>query len=164
MKAIVYTSNTGYTARYAKMLSEKMNLPFLTFAEAKDHLSKGDEIIFMGWLRAGSVVGFGKASKLYNVRALCGVGLGTTGMQMENVRKMCRISEDFPLFTLQGGMDMARLRGINRFMIKMLIKMLQSKKRTADEDAMLELILKGGDYVSEDNLGAVIKWFDSVKR
>ena len=109
-------------------------------------------------------MGFGKASKLYNVRALCGVGLGTTGMQMENVRKMCRISEDFPLFTLQGGMDMARLRGINRFMIKMLIKMLQSKKRTADEDAMLELILKGGDYVSEDNLGAVIKWFDSVKR
>ena len=47
MKAIVYTSNTGYTARYAKMLSEKTNLPFLTFAEAKDHLSKGDEIIFM---------------------------------------------------------------------------------------------------------------------
>ena len=28
LKAIVYKSNTGYTENYAKMLSEKLNIPY----------------------------------------------------------------------------------------------------------------------------------------
>ena len=38
IQAIVYTSNTGYTAEYARMLGEKTGLPVLTLNEAKKSL------------------------------------------------------------------------------------------------------------------------------
>lgn len=34
-----------------------------------------------------------------------------------------------------------------------------STDRTAEEDSMLELLLHGGNYVSEDNLSAVLDWY-----
>ena len=44
MKAIVYTSNTGHTAAYAKMLSEKTHLPIYTLKEAIKQLSRETEV------------------------------------------------------------------------------------------------------------------------
>lgn len=32
---IVYESNTGHTKQYAKMLSEKLNIPYFTISEAR---------------------------------------------------------------------------------------------------------------------------------
>ena len=40
IKAIVYESNTGHTMQYAKMLSEKLNIPCFTIEEAKTNLQK----------------------------------------------------------------------------------------------------------------------------
>ena len=40
LKAIVYKSNTGHTMQYAKMLSEKVNIPYFTINEAKNNLKK----------------------------------------------------------------------------------------------------------------------------
>ena len=66
------------------------------------------------------------------------------------------------MFTLQGGMDRGRLKGINKFMIDMLIKMLSSKKDATPEDkAQLELIIKGGDYVAPEHLAAVLNWYSA---
>ncbi len=160
IKAIVYTSNTGYTARYAEMLSAKTGLPAYTLAQSKISVSKGEAVIYMGWLMAGSVKGYKKAAKLYDVAAVCGVGLGPNGSQLEQVRKSIGASHTLPLFTLQGGMDREKLTGINKFMINMLVKMLSGKKdRTADDEAQLKLILKGGDYVKEENLSEVMEWY-----
>ena len=44
MKAIVYTSNTGHTAEYAKILGEKTGLPVYALSEAAKQLSNGTEI------------------------------------------------------------------------------------------------------------------------
>lgn len=159
--AIVYTSNTGYTARYAKMLGEKTGLAVYRIEEAKKSLSRGCRVIYMGWLMAGNVKGYRSVAKRYNVVCVCGVGLGDTGAQTPQARKSCGLSEDFPVFTPQGGMDFPRLRGVNRFMIKMLTKMLESKKdRTKDEEIMLRMIRAGGDFVCEDNLSDVMAWWN----
>ena len=164
MKAIVYTSNTGYTAAYAALLSDKTGLPAYTAEAAKKALPAGTEIIYMGWLCAGTVKGYPRAAKRYKVTAVCGVGLGDTGAQTDSVRKAAGIPAETPLFTLQGGMDHVRLRGINRFMINMLVKMLENKQRTADEEAMLALIKKGGNYVGEEHLAAVLEWYAGVEQ
>jgi len=37
-KAIVYTSNTGYTAEYAKILGEKAGLPVYSLDEAEKNV------------------------------------------------------------------------------------------------------------------------------
>ena len=56
IQAIVYTSNTGYTAEYARMLGEKTGLPVLTLNEAKKSLPVRAPILYLGWLMAGSLL------------------------------------------------------------------------------------------------------------
>ena len=160
-KAIVYTSNTGYTERYAKMLGEKTGLPVYALKEVGKKLEKGTPIIYLGWLMAGSVKGYNKAAKKYEVCAVCGVGLSDTGAMQEDVRKAHNLPGEMPVFTVQGGMDLDKLRGINKMMIQMLTKSMTSKKdRTEGEDRMVYLLQNGGDYVSEEHLTAVLEWYN----
>ena len=161
MKAIVYTSNTGHTAAYSKMLGAKIGLPVYALNEAAKKLQKGTEIIYLGWLFANNIKGYKKATKKYKVSAICAVGLCDTGTAVAEVRKANSISEETPLFTMQGGMDKTKLRGINKFMINMLTKGLSSKKeRTENDERMLELLTHDKNYVSEENITAFMKWFN----
>ena len=161
MKVIVFTSNTGHTAEYSKMLGTKIGLPVYALCEAAKKLQKGTEIIYLGWLFANNIKGYKKATKKYKVSAICAVGLCDTGTAVAEVRKANSISEETPLFTMQGGMDKTKLRGINKFMINMLTKGLSSKKeRTENDERMLELLTHDKNYVSEENITAFMKWFN----
>ncbi len=160
--AIVYTSNTGLTESYAKILGEKTGLPVYRIEEAKDKLAAGERVIYLGWLMAGMIVSLKKARKRYELSAVCGVGLGDTGAQDESVRKANGIPRDIPVFTLQGGMDHEKLTGIYRSMIDVLTKVMKKKKnKTEDEEKMTALLISGGNYVSEENLAEVMKWWRS---
>lgn len=48
MDAIVYTSNTGSTKRYAELLSQMTGLPAFALGDAKDKLSANAGIIYLG--------------------------------------------------------------------------------------------------------------------
>jgi hypothetical protein len=76
MQAIVYTSKTGSTKRYAEMLSAETGLPAYALDAAGKKLPKGSAIIYMGWIMANNVKGYKKAAALYTVRAVCAVGMG----------------------------------------------------------------------------------------
>ena len=161
MKVIVYTSNTGHTAAYSKMLGAKIGLPVYALNEAAKKLQKGTEIIYLGWLFANNIKGYKKATKKYKISAICAIGLCDTGTAVAEVRKANSISEETPLFTMQGGMDKTKLRGINKFMINMLTKGLSSRKeRTENDERMLELLTHDKNYVSEENITAFMKWFN----
>lgn len=162
MNAIVYTSNTGHTAQYAKMLGEKTGLPIYSLLEATKALPKQTEIIYLGWLFASSIKGYRKAAKNYKITSVCGVGLCDTGCLLDEVRKANALPQDMPLFTLQGGINHSKLHGINKFMINMLTKGLSSKTdRSEDDERMLSLIKNDGNYVCEENLSAVLKWYEN---
>ena len=162
--AIVYTSNTGYTRQYAALLGDKTGLPVYSLEEAAQTLAAGNSVVYLGWLMAGKVQGYAKAAKRYRVEAVCGVGMGATGSQLEDVRKTNALSDALPVFTLQGGFDITRLRGIYRLMMTVMSKtvgktLAEKQDRTADEDAMLDLLVHGGSCVSEENLAAVMEWY-----
>lgn len=63
MNAIIYTTNTGSTERYAKLLAQKTGLPVYSLAEAKKQVFAGAEVIYLGWIMAGSVKGYAEAAK-----------------------------------------------------------------------------------------------------
>lgn len=162
--AIVYTSNTGYTKQYARMLGKNTGLPVYSLEEAVKELSAGDPILYLGWLMAGKIQGYSKAKKRFRMEVVCGVGAGATGSQMEELRKANALPEAMPLFTLQGGFDMARLRGVYRLMMEVMVKtagkkLANKKDRTPEEDEMLDLMLHGGSRVSEENLSPVMEWY-----
>lgn len=161
--AIIYTSNTGYTAEYAKMLGEKTGLSVYNLAEAKKNQPDGKCIIYLGWLMAGQIKGYKKVAARYSICAVCAVGMCATGSQMQDVRKNNAIPENIPVFTLQGGFDLERLHGIYKLMMTIMKNtagkgLADKADRTPDEDAMLELLTNGGSRVSEKNLDAVLGW------
>ena len=164
MKAIVYTTNTGSTEHYAKLLAQETGLPAYSLAEAKKVIPSGTEIIYLGWITAGSVKGFANAAKLYRIRAVCAVGIGQTGTQTESVRKKAAVPAAIPLFTLQGNFNVKKLHGVYRLMMEIMVnaagKSLAAKKgRTPAEDDMLDMMLHGGERVKDENLSAVLNWY-----
>ena len=158
--AIVYTSNTGHTRKYALLLGEQIGLPLFSLDEAKSQLSGGSPVIYLGWLHASHVKGYSKAAKRFALCAVCGVGLCDTGTLTDQVRKATSIPEGIPLFTLQGGIDRSRLKGMDKLMISMLTKGLASQKhRSAQDERMLELLSKDENYVSPENLAGLLQWY-----
>lgn len=63
MDAIIYTTNTGSTERYARLLSHETGLPAYSAAEAGEYISAGAGVIYMGWIMAGSVKGYAAAAR-----------------------------------------------------------------------------------------------------
>ena len=164
MKAIIYTSNTGSTAEYAQLLGKELNLPVHSLQKAKNKVPAGSEIIYLGWIMAGGIKGYKKAAKLYKVCVVCGVGMGQTGTQLKELRDKNTIPQRIPLFTLQGNFDVNKLHGMYRMMMELMIrtagKALAGKKdRTAEEDDMLDMMLRGGERVRRENLMEVLEWY-----
>lgn len=165
---IVYTSNTGYTREYAILLGKKTGLPVYSLAEARKKLAPGEPVIYLGWLMAGKVQGYAEAAKRFQVEAVCGVGMGATGSQIQELRKSNALPEAMPVFTMQGGFDMNRLRGVYKLMMTVMVKtagkgLANKKDRTPDEDDMLDLMLHGGSRVCEENLAAVLEWYQRAQ-
>ena len=122
MDAIIYTTNTGSTGQYAKLLAQETGLPAYSLVEAKKRVFAGAEVVYLGWIMAGSVKGCVSAAKRYQVCAVCGVGMGQTGTQTDSVRKKSAIPANIPLFTLQGNFNVKKLHGIYRFMMEIMVK------------------------------------------
>ncbi len=163
MKAIVYTSQTGHTKKYAQLLGEKTGLPVYQLGVDNKKLEKYSDIIYLGWLFVSGVKGYKKAKRLYNIKAVCAVGLCDTGSMLEQVRKAIKLPNRIPLFTVQGGMDKSKLTGINKFMIDMLIKMMEEKDdKTQDELRMIELLHNDKDYVCLENLNEILNWYNEL--
>ena len=167
MKAIIYTSNTGSTAEYAQLLGKELNLPVHSLQQAKTKVPDGSEIIYLGWIMAGGIKGYKEAAKRYQVRAVCGVGMGQTGTQLKEVRDKNAIPQRIPVFTLQGNFDVKKLHGVYRFMLDVMVKtagkgLAAKTDRTSEEDDMLDMMVNSGKRVSLQNLKAVTEWYKSL--
>ena len=168
MDAIIYTSNTGSTKRYAELLAQETGLPVYPLGEAKRSVPDEAAIVYLGWIMAGSVKGYHEAAKRYAVRAVCAVGMIRTGTQVEDVRQRNHVPADVPVFTLQGGFDLKKLHGPYRLMMDVMVhtvgkSLANQPDRTPEEDEMLDMMLHGGQRVSGENLKAVLDWYGAHK-
>lgn len=166
MNAIVYTSNTGTTKEYAELLGHHTGLPVYSLKEAKDRTSAGSGIIYLGWIMASKVQGYDKASRQYEVKAVCGVCMGATGSQIKEIREKNHIPEKTAVFSMQGGFDINKLHGIYKMMMTVMVKtagksLAEKTDRTPDEDVILDMMLHGANHVGEDNLKNVLSWYNS---
>lgn len=158
---IVYESKTGFTKRYAHMLAAMTRLKVLRVKELSK-VNQDEEIIFLGWMKVGKIKGLDKLRK-YNVKAVCGSGTGRT-VEPDNEAVIARNKiEGIPFFYLRGGcFPLKELKGMDKIMLSMFLKMLKSRK---DKDEKLEeaisIIENGFDGVKEENLEPVLKWLNT---
>lgn len=169
MEAIVYTSQTGSTERYARLLGRRTGLPVWSLAAAEQAVPPGAEIVYLGWLLCGGINGYRTAAGRYWVRAVCAVGMGRTGSQTELVRRRNGVPPSVPVFTVQGGLQPEKLRGVYRRMLDTLVHtagaaLADRRNRTEEEDGALELLLRGGDCVRPEELDAAAQWLERAER
>lgn len=157
-EAIVYTSNTGFTADYAARLSRAAGLPAYALETAPAQLGP---VVYLGWLCAGGVKGLRRARKRWTVAAVCAVGMGKPGENnLDSITRANRTGGR-PLFYLQGGYDGKRLTGMYKWMMWAMGKAM-GKKAASDPNAadMVRAMKSGANWVSDEQLAPVLKWLN----
>ena len=158
---IVYESKTGFTKRYAEMLAAKTGLKVFHVKEISK-ISQDEEIIFLGWIKVGKIQGLDKVRK-YNVKAVCGSGTGRTAEpDVETVVARNNI-KGIPFFYLRGGcLPLKKMKGMDRIMLSMFVKMLKSRKDKDERtEESIDIIVNGFDGVKEENLVPLLEWLKS---
>lgn len=161
VQAIVYTSNTGFTARYATLLGERTGLPVQSLEGAA--LPPGTEILYLGWLCAGSIKGLKKAARRFSLPAVCAVGMAPPDPAYSaKIARQAGLG-DRPLFYLRGGYAPQCLTGLYRPMMAVMTRhVTKTPARTTEEQAMQDAFLHGGDWVSEEALAPVLNWLEAA--
>ena len=155
--AIVYTSATGFTRRYARMLGEETGLPVYD-AQSRSVPPRGTEIVYLGWLMAGSVKGLARARRQWNVRAVCAVGMAPAQLAEGGLRDRDRLGA-VPLFYLQGGYAPEKLTGINRVMMGMMTRKITASPPKGETEAAMQAVFRSGaDFVRRESLDPVLDW------
>lgn len=163
MPAIVYESNTGFTYRYAEMLSEKTDYPIYHLPMAARELPEGTEVFFLGWVCGGRIEGLKVARKCFDVLACAAVGVlppsSVVNAQLAAVNRY-----NGTLFYLRGGVAPEKLSKIKRKLLKMIVRQVERNPGVDRENWKLADVLRyGEDFVSGDNLGDVLAWFAALK-
>lgn len=164
---IVYKSNTGYTEQYAKLLASALDIPAYSLDRLPE-CHKGSEVIFLGWLMAGSIVGYKKAARVCRVKCVCGVGMGPeTPELVPGFRAKLGIPSGTPVFYLQGGFDINKLKGPFKLIMKIKVKEIAQRltakaELTPAEQATLNMTSIGDSCVCKENLAEVIAWYRSL--
>lgn len=161
---IVYRSNTGFTREYAEMLAKAEKMKLFEAAEAEGKLAAGTEVLYMGPLMAGHIVGIDQAVKRYTVKAVCPVGMTPPDSPALASLSRANYLPGTPVFYLQGGYAPKKLSWLKRRMVNVATKSMRERlqdkgsRRTPQEQAQLDMLLKGGSFVAYQNLGAVREW------
>lgn len=156
IKAIVYNSNTGHTEEYAKILSEKINVPYYDIKTIRKELRQNDEIIYLGWICASRICGINKVTKKYKVKCCGAVGAYAFDEKyIQEIKKGNKL--EIPLFYLRGGINYKKLKGIKKKVFQMFGNAMEKENRPENRE-LINLLKNGGNYVSEKNLEQLITY------
>lgn len=155
--AIVYTSQTGFTARYAALLAERTGLPCRPLKEAAA-LPRGRRLSTC-WLCAGGIKGLKEARRRFRTAAVCAVGMAAE-VEEAKLRRDNRL-EGVPLFYLRGGYAPEKLTGFYRAMMAPMAGWCPGpRRRRRPTGPCRDAFRDGGDWVSPERLAPVLAWLD----
>ncbi len=170
MKTIViYTSQTGFTKRYAEWIAKRMNADILNLKDVRkkaDGFFDGyDAIVYGGWCMAGKVVKSAwfleKAPGWRGKRlAIFAVGSSPDGTpEVAEAMKQLLTDEQreyIRAFYCQGGINYGRMSLPYRLAMKLFSNSLRNKKNaTAKEKEM-------GEFIAQDHDLADIRFIEPV--
>ena len=152
IKSIIYWSNYGSTRRYAELLSKDMGIP----ASPLHNVGASDgEAFYLGCVMDGRIKGYGRAAGRFRIAAVCAVGLEEKRADtVLELRRNTGIADSrIRIFYARGAFDKDKLSPVHRLMGAM-----ESMEGSAKYAAILELMQKGCDFVSEENIRPAAEW------
>lgn len=144
--AVVFQSKYGSTAKYAAWIAEEAGADLFKADEVKvEQLQDYQTIVYCGGLYGGGILGFSLIKKNYpklNGKKLIVVAVGATTKSDEAVTDIkaknftVEMQGKAELFLLRGGFNYPKMNWLDRFLMYMLMKSIQSKKpEERDEDS-----------------------------
>lgn len=169
---VIYTSQTGFTKKYAEWISARLDADLLTIQEAKkkkaDFYNDYNAIIYGGWVMAGSVVNakwYLQKSHEWKSKKLaifCVGGFPENNPDTEACMKKLLTDElkaYVKAFYFQGGLDYSQMKATSRFAMKTLSSMMSKKKdATKEEKEMAEMISNNYDSTSEKYIEPLVNY------
>lgn len=160
VSAIVYTSNTGFTAWYAQQLGQRTGLPVYPMKQAAGQLGAGSRVLYLGWLCAEKIQGLPKALGRFDVAAVCAVGMARTNIaDVEQIAQQNKL-KDKPVFYLRGGFNRKKLDPVHRLMIRIASHGLKRSPAGTPAAELLQAFRKGSDWTDAESLTPVQQWLE----
>ena len=169
---IIYGSHYGTTKQYAEELSKRTNIKAISFKKFNQQINDYDNIIYLGALYAGGVLGMSKTlKKLNNISnkkiliATVGLSDPTDEVNKNNISNNIKnqipkeVLEKAKIFHLRGGIDYSKLNFAHKTMMKLLynaVKNLPKEKLTAEDRAMIETYNKKVNFIDFSSLDEII--------
>ena len=168
MKTIVaYKSKSGYTKTYAEWLAQELGCDIKENAELSDIIGY-DTIIYGGGMYAGGFNGIKLITK--NLDKLSGkkIALFAVGSNPGREHEMqpfwdkvltAEQQKNIGHFYLRGGFDFSKLTSGDKILMKMLkVRLQKLKKRTEDEQGMLDAYVTPVDFRNKENIRPLLDY------
>lgn len=173
MKTIViYTSQTGFTKKYAQWIAEKANADCIEFSDAKKtDFDSYDAIVFGGWAVAGSISKlkwFKKNISKWSDKKLAVFCVGASPIENPEIEEA--MPKNFTAdelkvvrwFYLPGGLNYEIMPAKSRVMMKMFVSALKAKKdKTQDDLNQINMIQSSYDISDIKYIDPIIDYLNS---
>ena len=182
---VVYRSKTGYTKRYAELISDQLSFKCKSITDlTESELSQYDIILYGGSLHASGINGLTKLKQLLKsddeskLKLVFAVGATpyTEGVETELSQANQGTfpaselskgqSKGIPLFYLRGGFNFKKLNLGDKILmqlLKMKIKIKSEANRTADERGMLAAYSRVIDFVRADKTLPIVRYISALQ-
>lgn len=159
--AVLFTSNTGFTAKYARLLAQASGIPAYDMSEKKELPPWGASVLYLGWLCAGTIKGFSSARKRYQIQAVCAVGMAPAESGQSEKLSGSNHLGNTPLFYLRGGFAPEKLTGVLKVMMGFMARAVAKAPAETEADREQQAALvSGGNWVSTEALEPVLAWLE----
>lgn len=172
---IIYTSQTGFTKKYAGWIAERVNADLLELKEAQkkevDFFEGYDAIVYGGWAMAGTVFKskwfFDKASgwKDKRLAIFCVGGSPNENPDVEAMLKRLLTDDQkqyIAAFYCQGGFCYEKMNTASKLAMKMFVGSLKKKKdATEEQKKMAEMISSSYDISDISYTDPIVEYLNN---
>lgn len=171
---VVYTSQTGFTKKYAEWIAERLSAEIMTLKEAKkkskEYFDDADAILYGGWAMAGkvnSVDWFMKMADEWKEKKLAIFCVGGSPKDNPDVKTWQEnaIPEDkkeyIKPFYLQGGINYEQMSLPSKMMMKAFVSMIKKNKNATEKElAQAELMSKSYDISDVSYIEPIVEYIE----
>lgn len=169
---VIYTSQTGFTKRYAEWITNRVKGDIINLNEAKkkndDFFTDYDAILYGGWAMGGSVVQlkwFLTKAVSWKEKKLAVFCVGASPLDRPDVEvSLHNLLDDtqreyIKAFYCQGGIDYSRMKMPSKLAMKAFAATMRKKKNpTEDEKIMAEMISHSYDISDEKYIEPIVEY------
>ena len=159
MDAVIFNSNTGFSKKYANWIAQALKIRLVDYCDMTKILANGSDVIYVANVKAGAISGHGKVMRRYNVHEIVAVGMSDPKeIDMQQFARINNIKDIDKLHYVQGGLDYAKQKGINKFILKVAftLRAHHSTKDKENRKKMFEKLTKFLDKTDKNNIQFII--------